>query len=139
MKADDIGQNLAARNYLSECLLQDVRWGHHRTVVTLVFNDVWNADRSAIRDDVLEVPRLVVLKASGVLSFHLDNQLTGGMLLQPELMDWGMDEVAVVTVEEREDREITGEVFNVGGMRVRWEGGRELTLEATDIAWSEGS
>lgn len=100
----------------------------------MVFNDVWNADRSAIPIDALVVPNLVAITASGVLSFHLDNQLTGGMLLHPELMDWGMDEVSLATIEDGEDREINGEVFNVVGTRVQWEGGRELAIQATRIA-----
>lgn len=130
---DLLDAQAALRRYRSfeECLLDDVRWLRFGSQIDLVFNYVWD-EGGQVRDRVLEEPRLVTVRCFGVQELMLSNHLTQAMLDEPDRLNWGLSEVAVVRFEPR--RLDGGDGVQVA---VLWEGGRALHVIAAGLEVAE--
>ena len=114
-----------------QCLLHDVRWRRFGSEVDLVFNYIWGDDGEC-RELVLEQPRLVTVRCSGVFEIVLSNGLNQSMIEQPDQLTWGLTEVAIVRLESRRlyDRDAVR-------VAVAWEWGRSLTIIASGVQIAE--
>ncbi|GAA2213980.1 hypothetical protein GCM10009850_094440 [Nonomuraea monospora] len=116
--AEDIERLLTGHRHFEECLLADVRWRHYGTTVELVFNSIWDGDR--IRPDILARPRLVTVRLHLVQEFRLANAINEAVARDPESLDWGFSEVAMVSLaEEGPDHH---------RLAVLWEGDRRIDV-----------
>ncbi|MGW3351854.1 hypothetical protein ACWDA3_51915 [Nonomuraea rubra] len=93
-EAEEIELALTGHRHFEECLLAEVGWRHYGTTIDFTFNDIWEGDR--IRPEILERPRLVTVRAYLVQELKLANAITEAMAREPESLDWGFSEVAMV-------------------------------------------
>src|SRR3989442_14766440 len=111
---DALRNALREWRFLEDCLLHDLRLVQFGFGIDLTFNYVWS-DENQVRSDVLEKPKLITLRLIGVESLNLRGGLTGGMIDNPELINWGLSEVARVEPVEG----------NSGlALSIYWEGSR---------------
>jgi hypothetical protein len=98
--ATQMMKTLEQYNQLAECILLEMNWTHSGTTAELVFNYVWT-DGGKIRPN-LEQEEIVVVKFKLVQEFYIKNALNDAMLAQPERINWGLNEIAFVKIEENE-------------------------------------
>jgi len=124
MIADYLSQHRA----FEECILEDIRCRHYATVVDLVFDYVWSSDGS-LRSE-FEQPDRRVLTFHNVQEFRLFNALTEHMVLHPEELNWGMNEVALVRVVS--ESTVIGKYeqlpIPIHHVRCQWEGDRRIDI-----------
>ncbi|RMI42781.1 hypothetical protein EBN88_08620 [Streptomyces triticirhizae] len=109
-----------------ECLLHDVRPVHFGFGVRMDINHVWGPD-GQVRPDALERPVLVRLFLMGVQRLEFTGALNHAQLADPEQLDWGLTEIAVV---RRFD------VPDLVGLAVEWESERQLRVCFADFLLS---
>lgn len=114
---------LEYRYFFRECILHDIRLYRFGYGIDLVFNDVRDPE-GQIRPDILEHPRLVTLRLLGVDSLTFIGGLTAAMKERPDMIDWGLAEVAIVRSFDVEDGL---------GVSVMWEGERRLDITFSDF------
>ena len=85
----------------AECILVEINWTNYGTTAELVFNYVWTDDGKIGSN--LEQAEIVVLKFKRVQEFHLKNALNDDILAQPERINWGLNEIACVRIEDNAD------------------------------------
>ncbi|TYB56007.1 hypothetical protein FXF51_45135 [Nonomuraea sp. PA05] len=93
-EAEEIELALTGHRHFEECLLVDVRWRHYGTTIDFFFNYIWEDDR--IRPQILDRPQLVTVRAYLVQELKLANAITETMAREPESLNWGFSEVAMV-------------------------------------------
>jgi hypothetical protein len=113
-----------------ECILEDVRWRDYGTSLDLVFRCIWKDGDQVFRDD--EEPRFVALRLLLVQEFDLHNALNAAQLREPERLNWGVSEVAVVRIHESEDVSMdpAGQFLE---LECLWEGDRRITARFAAI------
>jgi len=114
---------------LEECLLHEVRMSPDFYRAEILFNCVWD-DNGRARERVLEEPVLVSVRLVGIEELRLVGELTAGMKRSPELIDWGLAEIAGVRVSR------SGEIL---GLSVEWESQRRLEARCMTIELIEPS
>jgi hypothetical protein len=88
----------------------------------LVMNYVW--DDGGVRGDAVDLPRLVTLRMLGVDHICLVGGLTESMKANPEMIDWGLTEVAhIVPISASSGL----------GIAVEWEGTRRLEVKFSEL------
>lgn len=90
----EIEELLKKYNNFSECVIEQIRWLHYGTTVEVVMNYIWT-DEGQIRSD-LDRADLVTLRFSLVQKMHIDNALNDSMVSEPEMINWGKNEVSMV-------------------------------------------
>ena len=100
LKVTQMIKILEQYHQLAECILLEINWTHYGTTAELAFNYVWT-DEGKIRSHLEQEERLV-LKFKWVQEFHIKNALNNAMLAQPERINWGLNEIAFVKIEENE-------------------------------------
>nr|WTB28309.1 immunity 50 family protein [Streptomyces sp. NBC_00830]WTB35772.1 immunity 50 family protein [Streptomyces sp. NBC_00830] len=127
---ESAGQRLAAVlktwDAFEECLLHDLRLTRFGFGVDLTFNLVRD-ENGEVRDDVLERPVLVTLTLSGVEALRLSGGLTDAMREDPESVNWGLGEIALVE-QYTPARGV--------GLRVVWESDRSIEAEFGNLTVS---
>jgi hypothetical protein len=111
---------LQQRNFFEECLLSDVRPIKFGYGIDLVINDVWDAE-GCRRSDIIERPLLTTIRLLGVDFLRFTGALTSAMKEDPEQIDWGLTEIAMVEPFEPETMPL--------GLSVKWEGRRRLDIQ----------
>lgn len=110
---EEINGWLAATGGLGEALLDELSLTRHGYSVHVAFMPV------VVREGrrVLDQSTRVTFELEGVLDLHLRGALTQGMLENPEAINWGLSEVALVKLAPVAE-----------GIRfdVRWEGDRRI-------------
>jgi hypothetical protein len=88
-------------NHFDECILLDVNVHQYQTVLELQLNYIWKS-HNVLRDDI-DDPEVVLVRFTGVQEVHIYNDLSSAMLEQPEGLNWGMNEVSLVRLENDVD------------------------------------
>ena len=96
----NIPELLKRYNDLSECVLLDFKFGAHLLTLELTFDYVWT-DQGGIRPNLQQAEPLI-LKFYIVQEVHLDNFWTKTMLLEPQHMNWSINEVSLARLEDAE-------------------------------------
>ena len=105
---------------LEESLLVEVALTHHGYSVRLVF-DLTRTSEGALRPDLNERGQRCTVEMHGVQRLQLEGGLSQSMLDQPEAINWGLSEVALVRAE----------ASAVGlQLQVLWEGKRNVVIDA---------
>jgi hypothetical protein len=126
-KRQEAEEGLRRHRNLEECLLEDVRWRRYGSEIHLVFNSVWD-ESGELRARILEEPRHVEIRGLGVHELELVNNLSRGMVENPEQLNWGLAEVAVVRLEDAR----VGDQDAVQAV-VQWDSERSLRILAADV------
>ena len=120
--AHSLRERLGEWRNFEECLFHDVRPILFGYGLDLVMNYVW--DGGAIREDVLDVPRLVTLRMLGVDYLCFIGGLTESMKGDQGGINWGLSEVAqVVPISAPPGL----------GIAVEWEGSRRLEVRFSEL------
>lgn len=98
---ENIKSLLESHRNLQECVLLDIRWLHFGTTIELIFDYVWD-ESGKIRAD-LNQKEPVIVRLKLVQELHLNNALNESMILEPYQINWGINEVAAVRLEENQN------------------------------------
>lgn len=115
---ETIQSALERHRHLEESLLLELHLVHHGYSVELAFAP-WAGDQSAATRASAERPLVVTFRLDGVSSLEIVGGLTDTMLANPDKIDWGLSEVAVVEVDDIESAPC---------LRVLWEGERRIIV-----------
>jgi hypothetical protein len=124
----ELATALQAWRSLQECLLDDLRFANYGYSVELTFNYIW--DRAGrLRPGAQEQPLHVRIRLDGVQELHMAGGLTESILARPELIDWGLSEVALVRAIHSKRAPLA--------LEVRWEGGeRRIEIHFHEFEFS---
>lgn len=127
-QTSDIKHVLESVHNLREGILTNVIWEGEGTTLSLYFNSVLDKDGN-IRLD-LEREKVIMLKFELVQEFHLVNALNDFMLKNPGLLNWGLSEVAMVTVVENSTKLKSYEspIVPLNHIVLLWEGERRIDI-----------
>lgn len=134
---DEWTEELAQLSNLQECILLDVQFRHFQTVAWLLFNNIWSTARSVRRDISTVAP--VSLVFTGVQRIEFVNALNRWQIEEPERMNWGMNEIALVSLQRigpanESTKEPASAPFRV---IVLWEGDRRITIDFHDLHFQQ--
>ena len=78
-----------------ESLLTEMALTHHGYAVRLAVNLTWAAE-GVLRPDLDQREQLLIIEMQGVQRLHMEGGLTRSMLDHPEVISWGLAEVALL-------------------------------------------
>lgn len=112
----------------AECVLDEVCWHHHGTIIDLVFEYIWTDEASVRPAHLPSVQK--TLRFHVVQEFHVCNGLTVDTSLRPDALNWGLSEVAVVRLLDEETFLVPYSRLPVPvhHLRCLWEGERKIDL-----------
>jgi hypothetical protein len=87
-------------NRFQECIIVEMRLLDYQTTLELIFDYIWAPD-GTIRPN-LDAEERVRLQFRLVQEIHITNALNDSQLREPEMMNWGMNEVAWVEIKDDE-------------------------------------
>ncbi len=125
---------LASYRNFQECVLLDIKWLHYGTTIELTFDYSWNK-QGKIRENLNE-KEPIVMSFKLVQEFHLTNALNESMVLDPYRINWGINEVAAIRLEEHSTmlkpyEELPKEFQHIA---ILWERGN---MRRIDVVFSE--
>ncbi|HEX7131802.1 MAG TPA: hypothetical protein VF228_04470 [Iamia sp.] len=126
MKTDhaaDLAAELQRWQNFDECLLIGFRLVQGIYAAHLTFDYIWESE-GQVRADLGRVRRPIELLLHGLESMELVGGLPDAQRRQPELLDWGITEVTLVTAEEGPAGSLRVDVW--------WPGERRLTFVANE-------
>lgn len=125
---EDIVDQLKRLKNLEECVLLEVVWHNYALDVDLVFDYIWD-EKGNIRKD-LDTPKRLVLSFYLVQEFHFQANLNDSMCLEPERINWGINEVALVKLNDTPDflHRYTGLSIPIHHIEVVWEDERRISI-----------
>lgn len=103
-----------------ESLLTEMALTHHGFAVRLALNLTWAAE-GVLRPDLDQREQLLIIEMEGVQRLHMDGGLTRSMLDNPEGINWGLAEVALLRAHQCP----AGLQLNV-----LWENERRIVIDA---------
>jgi hypothetical protein len=98
----DMNDLLQKYNNFDECVILEVRLRDYQTTLELFINHIWD-DEGNIRPNIDEL-RVVVVRFQLVQEVLIRNNLNSAKLLEPERMNWGMNAIALIRIEEQESK-----------------------------------
>ena len=120
---------LAKHKGLSECIIEQLTLRHYGTTFEVVINYVWDANGS-LRPD-LDEPRQIIVRFLLVQELRINNALTREMLVAPENINWGLNEVAQVTLVKEPDQICSDPSFM--HLAFLWEGNRRIDVVFAEL------
>jgi hypothetical protein len=123
---------LEEQREFSECIIEELALKNYGTTFEVVFNYIWN-DSGELRAN-LDEPQGISLRFRLLQELRINNSLTSSMLRNPESINWGINEVALVKVMNDSNAFQTSEISQVPLIHVAflWEGDRRI-----DVLFSE--
>lgn len=136
----DIHRLLYEYYYFQECIIKDIQWHRYGTSVDIVFDYVWSGNAigspslgppqaGRLRED-LKTPKLIVVRFRIVQEFHLRNALHSAMIEQIQNINWGINEVSSVNIEDDNLflSPYRGSQIPFHHITCRWEGDRRIDI-----------
>jgi hypothetical protein len=135
MKNDsrNISELLEKYHNFDECVLVDIDWRDYGLTVDLAFNYIWQ-ENGTIRAN-LDAEEIVILRFKLVQELHVIGALNEAKITQPEAVDWGINTVALVKMEEKEEFLNKYRNFSIPfhHVAVRWEYERRIDIVFSDL------
>ena len=88
---------LAPFKDFQECVLRDIRWREFALSVDFIFNNIWDR-QGGIRKDLGSRDDLVTVSFNLIQEFRFRAGLNESMCRKPELINWGINEVATIQI-----------------------------------------
>jgi hypothetical protein len=116
----------------SECIIEELALKDYGTTLDVVFNYIWT-DTGEVRPNLNE-RNAIVLRFRLVQELHINNALNSSMLRNPESINWGLNEVALVQLVKDDSASQTSNPppAALNHLALLWEGERRI-----DIVFSE--
>lgn len=113
---------------LQECVLKDIKWKDYCTNVDFIFDNIWSST-GEIRQN-LDQEQLIVLKFRSVQEFHFLGNLSKDNILNPELINWGLNEISIIQIIEDSSllEKYNSTKLRFFHVRVLWENERKIDL-----------
>lgn len=120
-------------NQFRECILLDVEWLLEGFRIQCTFDYIWGKP-GVVRDNLDEELRVAVT-FEAVRDFRIRNDWSRAMMADPERMDWGVSEIALIEVKDDSDflRPFESEDGRGRHLAVLWEG----DLRRIDVVCSQ--
>lgn len=122
----DIQRNLDRFRSFQECLLRELRFVYAKQRLELEFEYIW--DRTVGPDEwkVAAKSLLVLVTLEPVDEAHISVSATQGLREDPSHADWGLSEVAIVSVDDppEEAQRVTSRPLHK--LVVAWENGQQI-------------
>lgn len=127
---------IAKHNGFSECIIERLVLSHYGTTFEVVMNYIWDANGS-VRSD-LDESRQIIIRFLLVQELRINNALTRELLVASENINWGLNEVALVTLVKERDQ--LGSDPSFMHLAFLWEGNRRIDvvfsqLEAHNLSY----
>ena len=131
--AADIEAVLGAHHHFQECPLRDLRLIKHGLSLELVFEYIWTDARPLVAD-ASESSRIVTVVLDSLHELHLTGGIPAGLLANPEEVDWGFSEVALVELKPVSDADAVGSKSH--RLSIVWESERriDVVFSALEVA-----
>lgn len=94
----EFGDLLRTYNNFDECVIMGVALRDYQTTLELSINNIWETSET-IRANLDDVD-LVVVTFKLVQELHITNNLNDSVVLEPGNMNWGMNQIALVKMED---------------------------------------
>ena len=102
-----------------ECIIENLVFKDYLTTVVVSVANIWTDD-GQLREDLDSRKELVHLEFKGVMSLNVFNDLTPSILYQPDRINWGFNEIALVEIKQDNDLYMTFSFV--------WESNRKIEL-----------
>lgn len=96
---NEIHKELKSYNFLQECILLEFQFLDFGTTILLRFNYIWD-DNFNIRDDIDNNSKIIEIKYYLVQELHIHNYLSNAIINNPDLMNWGRNEISLISIFE---------------------------------------
>jgi len=115
-----------------KCLLVSIKWLEFGKTIELIFDYIWD-DEGNLRNN-LDKEEFIVLRFKLVQEFHFKSGLNSSMVLEPEQINWGINEISCIRLVENSDilkqyDSLPKQSYHV---EIMWEGDRHI-----DVIFSE--
>jgi len=134
MLMNGLKDTLRKYNDFSECIITDMRLLDFQTTVELALDYVWDDNKGMISD--YENFKKITLIFYLVREIHLKNGLNDSQLMHPHLMNWSMNEIALIEI--RDDGEImepyVKSPVKLHRAAVLWESDRRIDIVFSELA-----
>ena len=131
--AGAIREAFARLHDLRECIIRHVVWSEPQMALTIDLTYIWTADgRVCFTVGQESQPLRLHFRVVDQLTLH--NALSAAMLAHPELINWGVSEIARVEVVESAPE---GGAFTQ--VRFVWEGHRHIEVAFRDLTITLGA
>lgn len=107
--------------YFQECILENISFHDYGTTIVLTFNYIWSNDFK-VRPN-LDEKQIMNLRFSSVNRFVIDNELSDSVINQPEMINWGFNEISKINLLE------TTCSSNFLQVEILWETKRRILIE----------
>jgi hypothetical protein len=128
---NELDEMLRDYKYFQECVILEFRIKHYQTTVELLFDYIWTQDGEY--QPIVNATKLAVIFRV-VQEIHVHNDLNDTQVLNPEAMNWGMNEISWIRIRDDEKflkpyKELPITFHHAA---ISWENGRRI-----DIVFSE--
>lgn len=126
----DISSQLTNLNWLQECIILEIRWLNYGYLLEIDFNTIWDIDGN-LRSN-LDETKLITLKMAGVQRILFNHSFSNDQLQNPQLMNWGMNEISRISVELSHDlsKETGWQFYH---FHIHWEQKRAINIICLDL------
>lgn len=124
----EIKEALSRYRFLQECVLTSINFSDQLTGVELSFNYIYGND-GALRSDV-DRNQIVTLKLSLIQAFRMKGGLNANQLLNPEMINWGLNEVSIVKILDNSSllKECINLNVKLHHLEILWETDRSIDI-----------
>lgn len=94
-------EQLSKYHHFEECIIEEISWLNFGIAIEVRLNYIWQAN-GTLRQN-LDEPEIVILRFNLVQEFHMINALNAAKCESPELINWGVNEIASVKYIENSE------------------------------------
>ncbi len=125
----EIESFLGLYNNFEECIIEDLFFKSYGTILTVCLDIIWTEDRQ-IRQN-LEEKELICFSFLNLQEFKLYNDLNEKMIEEPEAINWGINEIALVKLDS--DYYISNLPKHFYKIFFIWESNRKIEIVFSEI------
>jgi hypothetical protein len=118
-KYEEIKNSLMNFNYFQECIIEGLVFEDYLNTLKITFNNIWTKE-FIIRKNLDSRKDLICIKFKELKSFIFNNCLNEYQLSNMEMINWGINEIAIITAEKTEGGYIK--------INILWEGDRFIEV-----------
>lgn len=133
----EINAALASYQDFRECIIEKFETDHFGATVKFALDHIWQSE-GVLRPDLNE-KKIVRLEFGLVQELHLDGDLNYSMVQEPHKINWGLSEIALITVDDTHYRLARYSTWPARFYHAEflWEGARHIGLIFSGLTIAE--